>query len=72
MQPRANHEPITTILRVESKNDFDTTIPHSCHERGWFLRGLFVVLSAPVAHGAAESTLEKSLQVGEIGVSAGL
>jgi hypothetical protein len=26
-QPRSNHD--STILRVESKNDFDTTIPHS-------------------------------------------
>jgi len=26
-QPRSNHN--TTILRVESKNDFDSTIPHS-------------------------------------------
>ena len=26
-QPRSNHEP--TILRVASKNDFDTTILHS-------------------------------------------
>ena len=25
-QPRSNHD--TTIIRVESKNDFDTTIPH--------------------------------------------
>ena len=28
-QPRANREPITTILRVEYKNDSDTTIPYS-------------------------------------------
>ena len=27
LQPQPNHD--TTILRVESKNDFDTTIPHS-------------------------------------------
>ena len=26
-QPRSTHD--STILRVESKNDFDTTIPHS-------------------------------------------
>lgn len=31
-----------------------------------------MVLAAPVAHRAAEAALEKSLQVGEIGVSAGL
>ena len=28
-QPPRNHEPPPTILRVESMNDFDSTIPHS-------------------------------------------
>ena len=31
-----------------------------------------MVLAAPVAHGAAEAALEERLQVGEVGVAAGL